>query len=133
LAVLRLMTNSYFVGPCTDRSAGLSRLRMRPADRAWGFAGASAVLHDASGAYYGFPNIDTAGHPADKYGWPVATGDAKFNLAGRRLVLQRLPFGRRCGPVHDETAWQIYNAWIAACVDRGDIYSIANDLDALAT
>jgi hypothetical protein len=88
-------------------------------DRPWGFAGASAVLHDASGAYYGFPNIDTACHPADKYGWPVATGDAKFNLAGRRLVLQRLPFGRRCGPVHDETAWQIYNAWIAACVDRG--------------
>src|SRR6478672_1171638 len=33
LAGLRLMTNSYFVGPCTDRSAGLSPLRMRPAYR----------------------------------------------------------------------------------------------------
>ncbi len=33
LAVLRLMTNSYFVGPCTDRSAGFSPLRMRLAYR----------------------------------------------------------------------------------------------------
>ena len=28
-AVLRLITNSYFVGACTGRSAGFSRLRMR--------------------------------------------------------------------------------------------------------
>ena len=33
LAVLRLMTSSYFVGPCTGRSAGLSPLRMRLAYR----------------------------------------------------------------------------------------------------
>jgi hypothetical protein len=98
-----------------------------------GFAGASAVLHDASGAYYGFPNIDTAGHPADKYGWPVATGDAKSNLAGRRLVLQRLPFGRRCEPVHGETAWQITTHGSRLASIGEDIYSIANDLDALAT
>src|SRR5262249_39169765 len=29
LAVLRLITNSYFVGACTGRSAGFSPLRMR--------------------------------------------------------------------------------------------------------
>jgi hypothetical protein len=29
LAVLRLMTNSYFVGSCTGRSAGISPFRMR--------------------------------------------------------------------------------------------------------
>ena len=33
LAVLRLMTSSYFVGPCTGRSAGRSPLRMRLAYR----------------------------------------------------------------------------------------------------
>jgi hypothetical protein len=31
LAVLRLITNSYFVGACTGRSAGFSPLRMRSA------------------------------------------------------------------------------------------------------
>src|SRR5262249_39349891 len=30
LAVLRLITSSYFVGACTGRSAGLSPLRMQP-------------------------------------------------------------------------------------------------------
>jgi Porin subfamily len=50
-------------------------------DQAWGFAGISAALHDVSGAYYNTPNLDTAGHPADKYGWAVA-GGAKFNLQG---------------------------------------------------
>jgi porin-like protein len=58
-------------------------------DQQWGFAGISAALHDASGAYYGanaaanvlpFGGVGN-GHPDDKYGWAVA-GGAKFNLAG---------------------------------------------------
>ncbi|HEY7118878.1 MAG TPA: porin [Tepidisphaeraceae bacterium] len=50
-------------------------------DQQWGFAGISAALHDASGAYFQTPNSVINGHPADKYGWAVA-GGAKFNLAG---------------------------------------------------
>jgi hypothetical protein len=58
-------------------------------DQQWGFAGISAALHDASGAYYGanaaanvlpFGGVAN-GHPPDRYGWAVA-GGAKFNLAG---------------------------------------------------
>jgi Porin subfamily len=50
-------------------------------DQQWGFAGISAALHDASGAYFGTANSVVNGHPDDKYGWAVA-GGAKFNLAG---------------------------------------------------
>ena len=50
-------------------------------DQAWGLAGISAVLHDASGAYFGTPNVVNNGHPSDKFGWAVAAG-AKFNLPG---------------------------------------------------
>ena len=50
-------------------------------DQAWGFAGISAALHDASGAYYLTPNVVNNGHPEDKYGWAFA-GGIKFNLAG---------------------------------------------------
>ena len=53
-------------------------------DQAWGFAGISAALHDASGAYYGANNVNN-GHPADKYGWALA-GGAKFNLAGGDMI-----------------------------------------------
>jgi hypothetical protein len=50
-------------------------------DQAWGFAGISGVMHDASGAYYLTPNLVTNGHPNDKYGWAAAYGMA-FNLQG---------------------------------------------------
>src|SRR6202158_4076806 len=54
-------------------------------DQAWGFAGVSAALHDASGAYYSTAttgaNSVNNGHPADKIGWAVAAG-ANFNLPG---------------------------------------------------
>jgi hypothetical protein len=53
-------------------------------DQAWGFAGISAALHDASGAYYGINNVNN-GHPADKYGWALA-GGAKFNLPGGDMI-----------------------------------------------
>ena len=54
-------------------------------DQAWGFAGISAALHDASGAYYATPNVVNNGHPEDKYGWALA-GGAKFNLAGGDMI-----------------------------------------------
>ncbi len=38
-------------------------------DQAWGYAGISTAIHDASGAYYGAANNVNNGHPADKYGW----------------------------------------------------------------
>jgi hypothetical protein len=62
-------------------------------DQAWGFAGVSGLIHDASGAYYNAPFIGQApslnsvnnGHPSDKYGWAAAAG-AKFNLQGGDMV-----------------------------------------------
>ena len=54
-------------------------------DQAWGFAGISGALHDASGAYYNDPfrgaNDVRNGHPADKLGWAVA-GGTLWNLGG---------------------------------------------------
>ena len=50
-------------------------------DQAWGFAGISAAIHEASGAYYLAPNSVNNGHPADKIGWAVSAG-ASFNLPG---------------------------------------------------
>jgi hypothetical protein len=64
-------------------------------DQAWGFAGISAALHDASGAYYNTSplvnncgitgNCVDNGHPSDKYGWALAAG-AKFNLPGSDMI-----------------------------------------------
>jgi hypothetical protein len=50
-------------------------------DQAWGFAGVSAAIHDASGAYFLTPNNVNNGHPADKLGWAVAVGGL-LNLGG---------------------------------------------------
>ena len=50
-------------------------------DQAWGFAGVSAAIHDASGAYYGTGNNVNNGHPADKLGWAFAVG-GQLNLPG---------------------------------------------------
>jgi Porin subfamily len=78
-------------------------------DQAWGFAGVSAVLHNASGAYYNFPNNVNNGHPEDKYGWALA-GGAKFNLAGGDMIGFNVCYaegdGGRCT---NENGWQLYN------------------------
>ena len=50
-------------------------------DQAWGFAGVSVAIHDASGAYYGTANNVNNGHPADKLGWAFAVGGL-VNLPG---------------------------------------------------
>jgi hypothetical protein len=54
-------------------------------DQAWGFAGISGVIHDASGSYYGTPNSVNNGHPADKLGWAVQAG-GQLNLPGDDLI-----------------------------------------------
>jgi hypothetical protein len=50
-------------------------------DQAWGFAGVSAAIHDASGAYYQTGNNINNGHPADRLGWAFAVG-GQLNLPG---------------------------------------------------
>ena len=64
-------------------------------DQAWGFAGVSVALHDASGAYYGTANNVGNGHPEDTYGWAIATG-AKFNLPGGDIDRRQLRLRRGC-------------------------------------
>jgi len=49
-------------------------------DQAWGFVGASAALHDASGGYYLTP--ETSGHPSDKFGWAATLGFTLTNVFG---------------------------------------------------
>jgi hypothetical protein len=51
-------------------------------DQAWGYAQVSAALHDASGGYYGATNLDTSGHPADKFGFAVAGGFTLNDVLG---------------------------------------------------
>jgi hypothetical protein len=80
------------------QAAGLNGFRMPDVianlrvDQAWGFAGVSVALHDASGAYYGTANNVGNGHPEDTYGWAVATG-AKFNLPGGDIVGVNFAYG----------------------------------------
>jgi hypothetical protein len=50
-------------------------------DQAWGFAGVSAAIHDASGGYFLTANNVNNGHPADRLGWAVAAGGL-LNLPG---------------------------------------------------
>jgi hypothetical protein len=64
-------------------------------DQAWGFVGASAALHDASGAYYGGmvtnpttgvvtpgPVLEGNGHPGDRFGWAVTASALVNNPLG---------------------------------------------------
>ena len=68
-------------------------------DQAWGFAGVSFAVHDASGAYYGATNSVNNGHPSDKLGWAVRgrrtveparrrSGRHQLRLCGRRYRLR---------------------------------------------
>ena len=75
-------------------------------DQAWGFAGISGVLHDASGAITTPRYVVHAcgcnwklvnnGHPEDKYGWALAAG-AKFNLQGGDMIGFNVCYCRRRG------------------------------------
>ena len=58
-------------------------------DQAWGFVGASAALHDASGGYYGA--TEGTGHPGDKFGWAATAAflvNNPFGLAGDTVAGQ---------------------------------------------
>jgi hypothetical protein len=102
-------------------------------DQAWGFAGISASLHDASGAYYntapfanacvgapGGGNCVNNGHPEDKYGWALA-GGAKFNLPGGDMIGFNVCYSEgAAGMCTNQGAFQLYQnsdrvglAWIA--------------------
>jgi Porin subfamily len=89
-------------------------------DQAWGFAGISAALHDASGAYYGATNNVNNGHPEDKYGWALA-GGAKFNLPGGDMIGFNVCYGEgAAGMCTNQGLFQLYDnsnklglAWIA--------------------
>ena len=89
-------------------------------DQAWGFAGVSAALHDASCAYYGTPNVVNNGHPEDKYGWALA-GGAKFNLPGGDMIGFNVCYTEgAAGMCTNQGLFQLYDnsnrvgiAWIA--------------------
>jgi hypothetical protein len=89
-------------------------------DQAWGFAGISASLHDASGAYYATPNVVNNGHPEDKYGWALA-GGAKFNLPGGDMIGFNVCYSEgAAGMCTNQGAFQLYQnsdrvglGWIA--------------------
>ena len=89
-------------------------------DQAWGFAGISAALHDASGAYYQTPNVVNNGHPEDRYGWALAAG-AKFNLPGSDMIGFNVCYTEgAAGFCTNQGGFQLYNnsnevglAWIA--------------------
>jgi Porin subfamily len=93
-------------------------------DQAWGFAGVSAAIHDASGAYYSAgttgANSVNNGHPADKIGWSAAAG-AQFNLPGGDALGFNACYSEgAAGFCTNQGAFQVYNAstsvglgWIA--------------------
>jgi hypothetical protein len=82
-------------------------------DQAWGFAGVSVALHDASGAYYDTPNSTVNGHPADKYGWAASIG-GKLNLAGGDSLGINLVYGEGAtgfvGSAATNVNVQLYNS-----------------------
>src|SRR5215218_7957910 len=89
-------------------------------DQAWGFAGISAALHDASAAYYATPNVVNNGHPEDRYGWALA-GGAKFNLPGGDMIGFNVCYSEgAAGMCTNQGSFQLYQnsdrvgfAWIA--------------------
>jgi hypothetical protein len=86
-------------------------------DQAWGFAGVSAAIHDASGAYYSTATQVAApgnnvnnGHPADKIGWAVAAG-VNFNLPGGDNFGANACFAEGAvGFCTNQNAYSFYNA-----------------------
>jgi hypothetical protein len=79
-------------------------------DQTWGFAGVSAAIREAGGAYYGTPSNVANGHPADRLGWAVAAG-AKFNLPGGDMVGVNACYTEGAvGFCTTQASAQIYNA-----------------------
>jgi Porin subfamily len=84
-------------------------------DQAWGFAGISGAIHEATGQYWNAPlnpfaNNVGNGHPNDKLGWALAAG-AKFNLQGGDMVGFNACYSEgAAGFCTNEVAFQLYNA-----------------------
>ena len=79
-------------------------------DQAWGFAGVSAVVHEAGGAYFGTANNVGNGHPADRLGWAFA-GGAKFNLPGGDMIGFNACYAEGAsGYCTNQGSMQVYNA-----------------------
>jgi hypothetical protein len=99
------------------QAAGLNGFRMPDVianlrvDQAWGFAGVSAAIHDASGGYYNTANNVNNGHPADKLGWAFAVG-GQLNLPGGDQAGINFAYGQGAtGYVTNiGTGMQLYNA-----------------------
>ena len=89
-------------------------------DQAWGFAGISAALHDASAPIIILRTSVNNGHPEDRYGWALA-GGAKFNLQGGDMIGFNVCYSEgAAGMCTNQGAFQLYNnsnnvglAWIA--------------------
>ncbi len=94
-------------------------------DQAWGYIGASAVVHDVSGGYYNTGVLDTvnAGHPATKYGWAFSVSGF-LNLAGGDGLGINFVYTKGApGYAFSAGNWQLYNnsnslgvAWAADAV-----------------
>jgi hypothetical protein len=84
-------------------------------DQAWGFAGISGAIHEATGQYWNAPlnpfaNNVGNGHPNDKLGWALAAG-AKFNLQGGDMIGFNACYSEgAAGFCTNEIAFQLYNA-----------------------
>jgi hypothetical protein len=112
-AVMLINDNAFAENAATGGGFGfrvpdiVANLRV---DQAWGFAGISGVMHDASGAYYGAVNSVVNGHPADKYGWATAAGIA-FNLQGGDQIGVNVCYSQgAAGHCTNNNNFQIYDS-----------------------
>ena len=83
-------------------------------EQAWGYFGATALLHDANVTYYGADT--TTGHPGDTFGWHAA--------AGGEIKLPMIAQGDRIGGVFNygvgATGYQLKNAGSADLFGAGN-------------
>jgi hypothetical protein len=85
-------------------------------DQAWGFAGASLVIHDDSGAYYtgfncglGAGQCVNMGHPSDKIGWAAAIGGLVNLPGGDTAGVNFVATEGAIGYAQSANNWNIYN------------------------
>jgi hypothetical protein len=77
-------------------------------DQAWGYAGISTAIHDASGAYYGVNAVNN-GHPADKYGWAFSASGL-LNLQGGDIIGVNFVYTKGAvGYATNSSWWQYYS------------------------
>jgi hypothetical protein len=78
-------------------------------DQAWGYAGISTAIQEASGAYYGAVNNVNSGHPADKYGWAFSASGL-LNLQGGDIIGVNFVYSKGAtGYATNASWWQLYS------------------------